>query len=226
MSVTGALFRLYRPIVGWFVVIFLIAYLIVVRAAAANTDLGFSMWLVLAGSAAKYWLLVVAMILVGMQLKQFVVNGVTRHEFLTAVAVFGLVASVAFALAVVVGHGLESVLLDAAGKRGAGYPAIGVGGMVREFAEVLPESIAYFVSGSMIVAGFYRWRPLTGLVVMVAGAVPAAVADGLLGVNEWGDFDTRLPYAAALAISLAATALVAWAYYRAISDVAIKRTAG
>jgi hypothetical protein len=226
MSVSGALFRVYRPIIGWFAAIFVVAYLVAVSLVASNGDLTFSMWLVLAGSAAKYWLLVVGIILVVMQLRQFVVNGVTRHEFLTAVGVFGLVASVGFALAVVLGHGLENVVLEAVGKRGAGYPAINPGGMVRELGEVLPESLAYFISGAMIAAGFYRWRAWFGLLVMVGGAVPAAVADGLLGVNEWGDNTARLPYAAALPISLAATVLVAVAFHRAISDVAIKRTAG
>jgi len=40
-----------------------------------------------------------------------------------------------------------------------------------------------------------------------------------------GDLTDKVPYPAALALSLAATALVAWGFHRLISDVAIRRAA-
>lgn len=226
MSVTGALFRIYRPIVIPFACVVLVAEVIIVALVSSVKDMDFSMWLTLAGSAAKYWLLVVGIVLVAMQMRQFIVNGVTRHEFLAGVGVFGLVLAVGFALAVVLGHGLESVVLEALGRRAAGYPGAGPADLAREFGQVLPETLAYPVSGAMIAAGFYRWRAWIGLAVMLGGSVPAVVADGLLGVNEFGGTVDRLPYAAALALSLAATALVAVGFHRAVSDVAIRRTAG
>lgn len=224
MSVTGALFRIYRPIAIPFAGLVVLAELIIVGLVSSTKDMGFSMWLTLAGSAAKYWLLVVGIMLVVMQLRQFVVNGVTRHEFLAGAGVFGLILAVGFALAVVLGHGLESVVLEALGKRAAGYPSAAPGALVREFGHILPETLAYLVSGAMIAAGFYRWRAWLGLVVMVGGAIPAAIADGLLGVDEFGGMGDRVPYAAALVLSVVATAAVAVAFHRAISDVAIKRT--
>ena len=226
MSVTRALFRVYRPIIAWFAVMIVAVDAVATSAVAKVNPLTFSMWLVLGGQAAKYWLLVVGIILVAMQLRQFVVNGVTRHEFLAGAGVFGLVTAVGLALAVVLGHGLESVVLEALGRRAAGYPAAGPADLVREFGQVLPETLGYAVSGAMIAAGFYRWRAWTGLAVMLGGAVPAVVADGLLGVDETGGTVDRLPYAAALAVSLAVTAAVAVALHRAVSDVAIKRAAG
>ena len=226
MSVTKAMFRVYRPIIVPFAVLLVVAEVIATQAVARHSDLGFSMWLVLAGHAAKYWILVIGIILVAMHLRQFVVNGATRHEFLAAVAVFGLVLSVAWAVAVPLGHGIESAVLGALDKQGPDYPTFTAGGALREFGQQLPVSLAYFVSGATIAAGFYRWRAWIGLVVMVGGAVPAIVADALLGFNEWGGLTHDVPYPAALAASLAATALVAWGLHRAISDVPIRRTAG
>ncbi|MFI5888893.1 hypothetical protein ACIA5D_02100 [Actinoplanes sp. NPDC051513] len=225
MSVTGALFRIYRPIIIPFAVLLVAVEAAIVSVVATVKDLDFSMWLVLGGSAAKYWLLVIGIILVAMQLRQFVVNGVTRHEFLAGLAVFGLVLVVGWAVAVVLGHEVESVLLDAFGARAANYPTLTAGGAVREFGAVLPVSAAYLVSGAAIAAGFYRFRVWIGLLAMLGGAVPAVVADGLLGVNEFGGLTDKVPYPAALALSLAATGLVAWGFHRAISDVAIRRAA-
>ncbi|WP_433297106.1 hypothetical protein ACQP2F_40115 [Actinoplanes sp. CA-030573] len=227
MSAITALFRVYRPIIGWFVPAILSAYLIILAAVLASTPrLGFSMWMVLAVPAAKYWLLVVAIMLVAMQLRQFVTNGVTRHEYLHAVGVFGLILCVAFALAVVLGHVLESALLAAFDRRAVGYPVSTFGGAVSELGHMLPLALAYLVSGALIAAGFYRWRPLAGLVVMVAGAVPVALAEYLLNVDEFGTFDAHLAYAPSLVISLVVTAAGALAFYRVVSDVPIRRTAG
>jgi len=226
MSVTRALFRLYRPIVLPFAVILAVADLIATVAVAQFNDLGFSMWMVLGGQAAKYWILTIGIMLVVMHLRQFVVNGATRHEFLAGTAVFGMVLAVAWAIAIPLGHGIESALLDAFGRRGPGYPVPTAGGALREFGQQLPISLAYLVSGATIATGFYRWRPPIGLVVMVGGAVPAVVADWQLGFDEWGGIPNNLPFAAGLALSLATTGLVAWGLHRAVSDVPIRRTAG
>jgi hypothetical protein len=225
MSVTRALFRVYRPIVISFAIILVAVDVIITAIVAGVKDFNFSMWLVLAGSAAKYWLLVIGIILVAMQLRQFVVNGVTRHDFLAGMAVFGLVLVVGWSVAVVFGHGVESLLLDAFGARGADYPTLTAGGALREFGSVLPVTAAYLVSGAAISAGFYRFRVWTGLLVMLGGMVPGGVAEVLLGYNEFGDVTDRVPYPAALALSVAATALVAWGFHRLISDVAIRRAA-
>ena len=226
MSVTSALFRVYRPIILPFAVIIVVSDVIATVAVASFKDLDFSMWLVLGGQAAKYWILVVGIILVAMHLRQFVVNGATRHEFLAGVAVFGLVLAVSWAVAVVLGHGIESAVLEAVGKRAPGYPVLTAGGALRQFGQQLPISLAYLVSGLTIAIGFYRWRAWIGLGVMLAGAVPALATDWLLGFDEWGALTHSVPYPAGLALSLAATALVAWGFHRAISDVPIRRTAG
>ena len=226
MSVTKALFRVYRPIILPFVVLLVVVEVIAARAVVRFSGLGFSMWLVLAGNAAKYWILVIGIILVALHLRQFVVNGATRHEFLAGIAVFGLVLSVAWAVAVPLGHGIESAVLEALGGRGAGYPVQTAGGALREFGEQLPISLAYLVSGATIAIGFYRWRAWIGLAVMLAGAAPAMLTDWLLGYNEWNGVPHSVPYPAALAASLAITGLVAWGCHRAISDVPIRRTAG
>jgi uncharacterized membrane protein len=81
MSVHAALFRVYRPIMLWFGLILVLVVTTGVVVISAFGNAGFSLWLLVVGSASKYWLLVVGIMLVSMQLKQFVANGVTRHEY-------------------------------------------------------------------------------------------------------------------------------------------------
>ena len=226
MSVTRALFRIYRPIILPFAAIIVVADAVATAVVARFTDLNFSMWLTLGGQAAKYWILVIGIILVAMHLRQFVVNGATRHEFLTGTAVFGLVLAVAWAVAIPLGHGVESAVLAAVDRQGPDYPALTAGGALLRFGQQLPISLAYLVSGATIAIGFYRWRAWIGLAVMLAGAAPAILTDWLLGFNEWNGVPHSVPYPAALAASLAITGLVAWGCHRAISDVPIRRTAG
>jgi hypothetical protein len=224
MSVSAALFRIYRPIILIFTGLIVLAELIAVTVVVQFRDLNFSMWLVLAGNATKYWLLVVGIMLVGMQLRQFVSNGVTRHEFVAGAAVFLVVLAAGFTVAVALGHGLESVLVGAAGRRGPDYPVVGAGEMLKDVGRVLPSALAWPTSGALIALGFYRFHPLIGLVVMVLGSVPAMVTEGLLRVDEFGRTDGLLPYAPALLISVAATTVAAVAFRRLMSDVPIRRT--
>jgi hypothetical protein len=226
MSVTAVLLRLYRPVIIPFVAILVAVEAVAVTWLASVKEPDYSMWLVLAGSAEKYWLLVIGVILVTMNLRQFVANGVTRHEFLTGSAVYGLVLALGWSVALVLGHVVEALLLGVAGRRGAGYPGIGPVDLLDQFGHALPLALGWMVSGALIGAGFFRWRPLLGLIVMVGGAIPAAAADGLLAYNEFGDGVDRLPYPAALAISFAATAAGAVALYRVVGDIPIRRAAG
>jgi hypothetical protein len=226
MSVRSALFRFYRPIILWFGAILVTVEVIAVTAICLSIDLRFSFWLIVAGSAAKYWVLVVGIMLVAMNLRQFVSNGVTRHEFLRGVAVFLAIVAVAFGAVVVVGHGLESLVVGAIGRRDPAYPVLTAGEALGEVGRVVPQALAWGVSGALIAAGFYRFRPWIGLVVMLVGVLPAALAEGMLPVEETGVTAGGPPYLLGVLATLAATAVAAVVFRRVMSDVPIRRTAG
>lgn len=226
MTVSQALFRFYRPIILIFSGIIVIVELIGVGINVVRGELNFSMWLVFAGQAARYWLLVVAIMLVAMNMRQVVSNGPTRHEFVAGSARFMLILSVGFAAAVALGHGLESFLVGLAGQGGPDYPVATAGRILSEFGHALPSTLAWPLSGALIAVGFYRYKAWTGLIVMVLGALPALMADFLVRINEFGHVTHRGPYALALLASLAITAVAAVAFQRLMSDVPIRRTAG
>ena len=192
----------------------------------AFTQTRFSLWLTIANSAAKYWLLVVGIILISMQFRQFIANGVTRREFLTGAAVFGLTLVVAFAVIVPLGHAVETGVLGLIGRRPEGYPVCTIGVALVEFGRVLPQSLGFFVSGTLIAAGFYRFRPWTGVALIVPGALPLGIGQGLLRFDDRGVATDAWPYAAALAVAVLITAAGAAGIYAVMRDVAIRRTAG
>jgi len=222
--VTTNLLRFYRPIGLWLGSAMIVGIGIALTAVLSVGDLRFSLWLMIVGSAAKYWLLAVGIMLTGMHLRQYVSAGVTRHEFLAGAGLFGLVTAVLFAAAVIAGHGLEQWAVGLAGPLSPDYPAIAP---VTEYLHVLPVELGYLVSGTAITAGFYRFGALPGLLVLVPGMLPAAVSEALLAGGPHGESITRvLPFGFAVAVSLVVTAVGAVACHRLIRDVAIRRATG
>ena len=226
MSVSTALFRIYRPIAGWFggILVAVLAASTAYTAGFAGTR--FSLWLTIANSAAKYWLLVVGIILISMQFRQFVANGVTRREFLAGLAVFGPALAVGFAVVVPLGHAVETGVLDLIGRLPPEYPVCTFGAALVEFGRVLPQAMAFFVSGTLIAAGFYRFRPWTGVALIIPGALPLGIGQGLLGFDDRGIAADAWPYAAALAVAVLVIAAGAVGIYAVMRDVPIRRTAG
>jgi hypothetical protein len=222
MNVTVTLLRLHRTIALWITAIIVVVVSIGLLVITQAGPMRFSFWLAMAGSIAKYWPVVVGIVLISMYFRQFTAHGVTRREFLVAAAGLGLVIAVGFATLVTAGHALESAVLGLTDQRGGGYPPANAG----EFGRVFPISLGYFTSGVLITAGFYRFRPWIGLALLVPGALPAVAANGLLGLNEFGEGVDRLAYPPALAISLAAIVAGAAAIWALMRDVPIRRAAG
>jgi len=220
------LLRIYRPIALWFWATMILCVGVGMTAVTMLTDPAFSLWLVIAGAAAKYWLSVVGVLLVSLHLRQFVANGITRHDFLAGAAIAGVLVAVLFAAAVPLGHGGEQLLMSLGGPLPAGYPTTSFGVALREFGHVLPAALAFLVTGGAASAGFYRFGAWGGLALLPLAVLPVGAAEALLGVNEEGGFDVRfVPYAAAVLITLAVTALAGWVYQRELRDVAIRRGA-
>ena len=221
--VTTNLLRIYRPIALWFWSAAIVGIGAALAVVLSFTDLPFSLWVQIAGPAAKYWFSVIGVLLVSSHLKQFVATGVTRHEFLAGAGLFGLIAVLLFSAVVTAGHALEQWAAGLAGPLPAGYPAASV---MSEFLHVVPAELGFLVSGAAIAAGFYRFSPMRGVLLILPGVLPALVSEGLLGSDRHGVPAWSLPLGLALTVSLLVTALVAVTCQRLIRDVTIRRTTG
>lgn len=226
MTIGKTLFRLYRPVVLWFGLAMLLIEAAAVTAILVLGPASISLWLLIGGSATKYWLLVVGIMLVTTNLRQFVANGATRREFLLAVAALGLAIAVAVAILIPLGHGLENAVFAMADRRAAGYPSFSAGRAFDEFGRSLAGSLAYFVSGGLFGAVFYRYSPWSGIAQLIPAAVPLFASQALLGYNATGTADGLLPYLPALLITFGVVAAGAFWLRQTMRDVAIRRTPG
>ncbi|XVU24364.1 hypothetical protein ACQPZJ_45255 [Actinoplanes sp. CA-054009] len=227
MTVFGTLFRLYR-----FILIVFWAILLTVEVVAVigiNRVAGesrFSFWLVVAGSATKYWPLVAGIMVISLHLKLFVANGITRASFLGGLALFAAALTGLFAALVVAGHAVESALLGLLDLRGATYPVFSLAGAASEFGHLLPGAMAYMVTGMLVTVGFYRWNPWIGVPLILPSVIPLAVTDNLIRFDEFGETLHRLPYGPALAVTLTVIVAGFLAVYAVIRDTPIRRTSG
>jgi hypothetical protein len=221
--VATSLLRIYRSAALWFWSITICGVAIAVTLIETFGELKVSLWLLVSGSTAKWGLSLVGLLLVSTHLKQFVATGVTRRAFLAGSAMFGLAAVVLFSLIVTIGHGVEQSLLSLNGTLPAGYPSVATGSAVTEFLHVLQDEVAYLVAGAAITAGFYRFGPWPGLLLIVPGVLPVLVAETLLGRGLHGEPVTRfLPFGLALTLFLLATVFAAGMLHRELRDAAIR----
>jgi hypothetical protein len=223
-----ALVRIYRPIALWGLAIMVVGITAGTVVADSYGRLSFSLWLVVAGTGAKYWLGVIGVLMISLQLKTFVANGVSRRAFLAGATVFGLGLTLVVTLLAPLGHLVEWALTALFTDVPGSYPVFTLPAAASEFGHLLPGNGAMFVTGAAVTAGYYRFGGLGGLVAMIPGLLPMAVTESLFTFDDHGTTITTrfLPYAVALLLSLAVTVLGAALLRREIRDVPIRRTAG
>jgi hypothetical protein len=224
MNVAEVLFRLYRPVVLWFglALVLIEAVAVVVPLVLGRTTV--SIWLLVAGSATRYWLLVIGILLVSTHLRRFVAGGATRREFFFAVILLGACISVAVAILMPLGHGLENAVLASAGRRTADYPAFTAGSALRESGRTLAISLAYFISGTLFAMAYHRNSPWVGTALIIPCAVPLVASQVLLGYDIAAVTDGVLPYLPALLLTLVVVVTGAIVLRTTIRDVALRRT--
>ncbi|MFI7600818.1 hypothetical protein [Actinoplanes sp. NPDC049681] len=220
-TVLGSLLRRYRPVFLWTSATLLVGVGIGDAVLGTVADPAFSLWMFVAGSAVKYWLGVLGVMLVVSHLRHFAAAGVTRRALIVGGSVFGVLVCLGVGVLVPLGHGLENA---AVGAVSAGYPAWSPAVALSEFGHLVPTCLAFFVSGAAAAAGFYRFGAGGGLLVVLPAVLPGIVSEELLGLGGSGEVLTRdLPYAAAVVVSLAVTGLGGLLYQRQMRDVAVRR---
>jgi hypothetical protein len=215
MSVTETLFRLYRRMALWFGLA-----LVLIEAVAIATPLilghgAISVWLLVAPSATRYWLLVIGVLLGGTELRRFVAGGATRHEFFAALILFGSAIAAAAAILIPLGHGLENAVVTAAGHRASDYPSFTAGVALRESGQALAITLAFFVSGCLFGVTYLRYSPWTATALFIPGAVPLVASQVA---------DRQLATLPAFLLTLVVIAAGTIALRMAMRDVALRRT--
>jgi hypothetical protein len=224
MNVAKVLFRLYRPVVLWFAAVMVLIEVIAVVPPLILGRATTSLWLQIAGTAARYWILVIGITLVSSHLRRFVGSGATRREFFFAATMLGAAIAVGVAVLIPLGHGLENAILASAGDRSLGYPVFSAGSAAREAGRSLAICLGFFVSGCLFAAAYLRWSPWVGTALILPFAVPLAAGQVLLGYDSSAVANGVLPYLPAFLLTLVAVAAGAVALRATTRDIALRRT--
>ncbi|GAA2472366.1 hypothetical protein [Winogradskya humida] len=216
-QVTEHLLRTYRPVLIWFTGIFVVGVVIADIVAARVADPAPGIWMYVA-IAFRYWIGIIAVIFIANNLRQFVAVGVTRRDFMAGALVVGVLASVAFAVLVPLGHGIEYAIHGGSGFSAAtGF---------REFAVTLVACLASFIAGSAACSGIYRFGAWGGLALIIPALLPAAATTIFLPTDSDGQLIAQyLPLSLALTVSLVATAAVTVLSHWELKDATIRRSA-
>jgi hypothetical protein len=156
----------------WYWAILTLAVAALVGLLVSLADVRFSAWSTITIPAAKYWMLVVGILLTAGYLRAFVAHGITRRHFIAGAALFGGGVTVAFAVITLLGLGVERTVFDAAGwlpRLNQPYPVSSIGDAAAHLGRTIPIYLGHLVAGWLISSNFYRYMAALRLVL---GGVP------------------------------------------------------
>ncbi|GAB7050577.1 hypothetical protein [Catenuloplanes indicus] len=202
-TVAVSLFRRTAPAYAAFAALLIATVALVGTLIAVHGSLTESVWHLGAASTVKWFVGPVAILLIPVLLRHYVALGVTRRQFLGGALLFGVGSAGAFALLFLAGLGVERFVYGAAGLMDGltdAYPVDSVGTAFAVLIRAFLIYLAHFCSGWLIGAGFYRFGPFAGLLLIAPSMIPALGSELLFG-TEWSPIGAatvaglRLPFA-------------------------------
>lgn len=207
-TVAATLFRRIWPAYAIFAALLIATVVLVGTLIGVYGNLTESAWNLGAASTVKWFVGPMGILLFPVFLRHYVAFGVTRRQFIGGGLLFGLASAGAFALLSLAGFGVERFLYGATGLMDgltetlpvhSAWTAAGV--LVRAFLIYL----AHFCSGWLIGAGFYRYGPFAGLLLISPALLPGLGSELFFG-TEWSPVGTAT--VAGLEVPFAVSALL------------------
>ncbi|BCB84628.1 hypothetical protein [Phytohabitans suffuscus] len=233
--VTRAQLRAGLPMVAgyWGIMIAIYATIITVVTAVGDTEV--SIWATSGGSAPKYFLLAVGVMLSMVFLPVYVGNGVTRRDFTLGISLYVVVVAVVYAVVMTAGFVAEHAIYSAADLMGGlddPYPVRDVGDGLSTLAAEVCVGIVYLCCGWLMGTCFYRFGSWLGIGLIPLTVLPAVVTevgfDALwLGYGINNGLGIERP-SLAVGVTMAAVSIaVAWTVnFALIRAVAINKVSG
>ncbi|GAA4456358.1 hypothetical protein [Phytohabitans houttuyneae] len=235
LVVVRAQLRAGLPMVAgyWAIMIAIYAAIITVVATVGDTDV--SIWATSGGSAPKYFLLAVGVMLTTVYLPAYVGNGVTRRDFTLGASLYILAVAGVYAAIMTLGFVVEHAIYTSADLMGGltdPYPVRAFGDGLETLVAELLVGIVYLCCGWVMGTCFYRYGSWWGIGLIPVTVLPAVVTeigfDSLwlgYGINKGFGID-RPPLGVGVLMGVASIA-VAWVANIALTrSVAIKKVSG
>lgn len=217
----------------WAIMISIYAVIIAIIVIWGDTDV--SIWATSGGSAPKYFLLALGIMITNLFLPIYVGNGVTRRHFTLGASAYVVGVAAIYAVVMALGYGVEYSIYaadDLIASQDQPYPVQSFrAGLTVLVAEAF-VGLVYLCVGWFVGSAFYRLGVVWGIALAPLAALPVVAAE--MGFDAlWAGYGLnrafgieRPPLAVGVLIAAAGVA-VAWAAnYALIRAVAIKKVSG
>jgi hypothetical protein len=217
----------------WAIMASVYAVIVVPVATWGTPDV--SIWATSGGSAPKYFLLALGIMVTTVFLPIYVGNGVTRRHFAFGASVYVIWVAAIYAVVMAIGYVVERPLYVAndliAGLEDP-YPVQSFGDWLTVLVAEALVGLVYLCVGWFLGSAFYRLGALWGIAVTPLAALPVVATE--MGFDALGAgyglnraFDLEPPPLAVGVLIAAASFAVAWAAnYALIRAVAINKVSG
>jgi hypothetical protein len=217
----------------WAIMLPVYALIISVVVTVGDTDV--SVWATSGGSAPKYFLLAVGVMLTTVYLPVYVGNGVTRRDFALGASLYVLIVAVVYAILMTLGFAFEHAAYTSADLMDNltdPYPVRSVADALEMFVGALLVGIVYLCSAWLMGTCFYRLGNWWGIVLIPVTLLPAVVTE--VGFNSlWAGYGInhglgieRPPLAVGVLMGVASIAVAWFVNFALIRAVAIKKVSG
>lgn len=234
-TVTRTQARTGLPMIAGYWAIMGTVYAGIIATVLLVGDADVSIWATSGGSAPKYFLMVIGIMLTTAYLPIYVGNGVTRRDFARAASLYIVAVAAVYAVLMTLGYVVEYNLYSAGDLFGGlkdPYPMRSFADAWSIFVAELFVGAAYLCVGWLLGTCFYRLGTWWGIGLIPLTLVPAVVTevgfDSLwagYGINNGLGIEPP-PLAIGVLIASAAVA-VAWIVnFALIRAVAIKKVSG
>lgn len=162
-----------------------------------------SMWASIA-PATKMFLGVIGIITTPVIMPWYLANGVTRRNFVEGVAIVLACTALICSIVIMIGFAIEQAIYYAAGISSA-LENVDVYGSASRAAIVFVSFVllnaAWFCSGWLIGAGYYRYGGIAGTALLPIMLLPLAITEHLIAI-EWGWDPTEASGAVGIVMSV------------------------
>lgn len=222
------------PTMAAYWAIMMTVYAVIVASISTQDDLDVSVWATSGGSAPKYFLLALG-IMLSVQLPIFIGNGVTRRDFAGGASGYIVAIALGYGVLMAAGFAVEHAIYaanDLLVVQKDPYPVQSFSDGVGLFVAETMVGMVYLCAGWLIGSTFYRYGTWWGIALIPLEAVPVAIAemgfDALwmgYGLNRGLGIEApSLPVGVLIGAAALATL---WAVnFLVVRDVPIKKVSG
>ncbi|HCT79180.1 MAG TPA: hypothetical protein DGT23_22005 [Micromonosporaceae bacterium] len=191
MIVVRHLFKAYRPVYAWFwgivaVVLAGIAVSFEVFGHYTLDDERVSVWESVGQQGPRWFLFVMGILFVTINLPVVIANGITRRAYYRGAIIFTVLSAAAFTVLLMAGFGVEYAVYTANGMMAElpkEYPINSMGEAAKFAAKSFLALLAFMLSGWIVGLVFYRLRVWLAIALTPFAALPISGAS--LPIDSW-----------------------------------------